>query len=234
YSSSTLPLHSTLSSEHFRATYPANLKPFEVDSMLRTLEAARLDMLARVGPASLSLPNNVVNVVIHETTADFVSATRQPSWVAGVTRADRIELQPLTVLRRRRVLNSTLRHEYTHAVIESIGQGRTSRWLAEGLAIHFAGEGALLERFRPGKRMSLDQLEKKLAGPRSAAEMRSLYAAAYREVRALIQTEGEPNVWRRLATRVAASKGIAALPNNSPLICAAFGTKMRSDLRRSA
>src|SRR5262249_14955259 len=68
YSSSTLPLHSTLSSEHFRATYPANLKPFEVEGMLRTLEAARLDMLARVGPASLSLPNNVVNVVIHETT----------------------------------------------------------------------------------------------------------------------------------------------------------------------
>jgi hypothetical protein len=175
--------------------YPARLKRFEVDSVLRTLEAARLDMFARIGA---SLPNIALDVVIHETTQDFVAATGQSWWVAGVTNGARIELQPLGVLRRRRVINSTLRHEYTHAVIEAVGQSRAPRWLAEGLAIHFAGEGLLLERFKPRTRMSLDELEKRLVRPRSAAEMRSLYAAAYAEVRTLIQSEGEPSVWRRV------------------------------------
>jgi len=83
-------------------------------------------------------------------------------------------------------------------VIETIGQGRTPRWLAEGLAIGFAGEGRLLERFASKRRMSLDELEQRLVTPKSADEMRMLYATAYREVRALIQRDGEANVWRRL------------------------------------
>jgi hypothetical protein len=166
--------------------------------MLRTLEVARLDMLARAGPESLSLRDAPINVVIHETTQAFSAATGQPWWVAGITHGQELELQPLNVLRRRRILKSTLRHEYTHAVIERIGQGLAPRWLAEGLAIAFAGEAPLLARFKPPNRLPLDELERRLANPRSAAEMRSLYASAYAEVRALIQKEGEPSVWRRL------------------------------------
>lgn len=192
------------SSDHFRLYYPASLDHREVQAALRRLEAARLDMLSRVGSATLSLPNTV-DVVLHNTTSDFVSATGQPWWVAGVTHGSRIELQPLEVLRRRRILASTLRHEYVHAVIESIGHHQVARWLAEGLAIVFAGEGALLERFKPKRRLSLDALDLKLAHPRSAAEMRSLYAAAFVEVRALIQREGEPNVWRRVAARASSA-----------------------------
>jgi stage II sporulation protein D len=189
----------SLSSEHFRVSYPARLEHVEAEAALRTLEAARLDMMARVGPASLSLPATAIDVVVHETTQDFIAATGQPWWVAGVTRGRRIELQPFAVLRRRRILNSTLRHEYAHAVIEVIGQGRTLHWLAEGLAVGFAGEGPSLERFRPKARLSLEELERGLARPASAAKMRSLYAAAYSEVRALIRAEGEPSVWRRVA-----------------------------------
>src|SRR6185369_10020692 len=48
--------HRTLSSEHFHITYPAAVPPSEVQSVTRQLEAARLDMFARVGPASLRLP----------------------------------------------------------------------------------------------------------------------------------------------------------------------------------
>lgn len=116
-----------------------------------------------------------------------------------------IELQPFAVLRRRRVLNSTLRHEYAHAVIEVNGQGRAPRWLAEGLAIAFAGEGPSLERFRPKTRLPREELERRLASPVSPANMRSLYAAAYSEVRELIRAEGEPSVWRRAANTRAQS-----------------------------
>jgi stage II sporulation protein D len=188
----------TLSSEHFRASYSGGLARVEIESLLRTLEAARLDMFARTGPASLPIPDNTIAVIIHETTQDFIAATGQSWWVAGITHGGQIELQPLDVLRRRRILNSTLRHEYIHAVIEAIGQGRAPRWLAEGLAIEFAGEGPSLVRFRPNSHLPIDELERRLASPRSSAEMRSLYASAYIEVRALIQKAGEPAVWRRL------------------------------------
>jgi SpoIID/LytB domain protein len=188
----------TLSSEHFHISYAAGLARGEVEAALRTLEAARLDMFARVGSASLSLPDAAVDVVVHATTQEFTAATGQPWWVAGVTRGRRIELQPLGVLRRRRILTPTLRHEYAHSVIEAIEGGRAPRWLAEGLAIQFAGEGPTLRRYQSRTRLPLDELERKLARPGSAAEMRSLYAAAYREVWALIQKEGERGVWRRL------------------------------------
>jgi stage II sporulation protein D len=197
----------SLSSEHFRVSYPAVLGHTEIEAVLRTLEAARLDMLVRTGPAALSLPRSAVDVVIHETTDDFIAAAGQSWWVAGSTHGRQIELQPLGVLRRRRILSSTLRHEYAHAVIEATGQGRSPRWLAEGLAIAFAGEGPSLLRFRPPpRRLPLDELERRLANPHSASEMRSLYASAYVAVRALIQKEGEAAVWRRLKVESTAAR----------------------------
>jgi hypothetical protein len=138
-------------------------------------------------------------VVIHATTADFIAATGQSGWAAGVTRGRRIELQPLPLLRRRGILNTTLRHEFAHAVIEVLGQSRAPRWLAEGLAIHIAGEAATLPRIENKNILSREDLERKLARPASVAEMRELYAMAYREVRAMIQAEGESAVWRRVA-----------------------------------
>jgi hypothetical protein len=47
------------------------------------------------------------------------------------------------------------------------------------------------------ERLSTEELERRLARPGSAAEMRALYAAAYAEVSALVRREGEPAVWRR-------------------------------------
>src|SRR5260370_36032810 len=93
----------TLSSEHFRVSFQSRTTRSGVETALRALEAARLDMFARLGPASISLPDTAVDVVIHETTQTFVAATGLPWWVAGVTHGRRIELQPLGVLRRRRI-----------------------------------------------------------------------------------------------------------------------------------
>jgi hypothetical protein len=196
----------TLSSEHFHVRCPARIPRSDVEAALRTLEAARLDMFARVGPASLSLPDTAVDVVVHETTQDFTAATGQPWWAAGVTHGRRIELQPLNVLRRRRILTSTLRHEYAHSVIEANGGSGVLRWLAEGLAISFADEGRMLLRFRSKARLPLDELERRLAHPGSANEMRSLYAAAYYEVRELIRKEGEPSVWHRVGAHASGAR----------------------------
>jgi hypothetical protein len=98
------------------------------------------------------------------------------------------------------VLAPTLRHEYAHAVISALSRSRAPLWLSEGLAAHVANEGARLTRFEPKQRLTLEELERRLGQtPASAAEMRALYAAAFREVGALIRAEGEAGVWRRVA-----------------------------------
>ncbi len=189
-----------LSSEHFRASFPSNVDMRSVENALRVLESAREDLLRRLERASLRIAEPMpFEVVIHATTADFIAATGQSGWAAGVTRGRKIELQPLPLLRRRGVLNTTLRHEFAHAVIEVLGQSRAPRWLAEGLAIYVAGEAAKLPRIENKTTLSREELERKLARPASVAEMRELYAMAYSEVRALIQAEGEAAVWRRVA-----------------------------------
>jgi hypothetical protein len=190
----------SLASEHFRVWYPADAEQREIDTVLRALEAARRDLRRRLEAAGVdpAVPS-LVEVNIHRTTGDFAGATGQPPWAAGVTRGRRIELQPLAVLRRRGVLATTLRHEYAHVAIEALGRGRTPRWITEGLAAHFAGEGPLLARAGQEPSVSDAELEEKLSGPASAREMRALYAAAYLKVREMIRAEGESSVWRRVA-----------------------------------
>src|SRR5262249_32203909 len=162
---------SFLSSEHFRATYPAKTDRRLIENMLRAFESARADLLRRLETASLRLAEpGPFEVVVHSTTADFIAATGQGGWAAGATRRRRIELQPLDLLRRRGVLNATLRHEMTHAVIEALGGGRAPRWMAEGLAIYVAGEAASLQRIENKSRLSRDDLERKLMRPASAPE----------------------------------------------------------------
>jgi stage II sporulation protein D len=190
----------SLTSEHFQLSYPASTLEREAESVLRMLEAARTDVLSRVMAASPNFDGlQKLYVIVHPTTGDFVSATGQPFWAAGATKGHRIELQPLELLRRRGVLLNTLRHEYAHAVIDALSSERAPRWLAEGLAIHVAGEGAMFARFENKEKLSTDVIEQRLARPASAEDMRALYAASYRRVQALISSEGETSVWRRLA-----------------------------------
>jgi stage II sporulation protein D len=186
-----------LRSEHFSLSYPARVARGEAESLLRTLEAAYADVSRRLERAGVGVAVPDVEVTVYESTGDFVGATGRSAWVAAVTEGRRIRLQPLEVLRRRGLLGTTPRHEVVHAALEAVGAGRAPLWLVEGLAAHVAGEGATLARATPGERISTEELERRLTRPASASEMRALYAAAYREVGALIRREGESAVWRR-------------------------------------
>jgi SpoIID/LytB domain protein len=199
-SRAALPARLSLSSEHFRVSYPAREERRFAESVLRILEDARADLARRLDAASLPQPSiPVLEINVNETTAAFVAATGQPAWVAAATRGSRVELQPLAALMRRGTLTETLRHEYAHACIDALSRGRAPLWLAEGLAAHFAGEGAMLARYTPAKKIPVEEIERRLEAHAAPEEMRALYAAAYAEVRALLRAEGEPRVWRRVA-----------------------------------
>jgi stage II sporulation protein D len=165
-------------------------------SARRILEAARRDLEKRLG-RSLS---QRIEIHVHGTTAGFIAATGRSGWVAATTRSVRIDLQPPAILERRRILESTLRHEYVHAAIATLNREPIPRWLAEGLAIHFAGEGESFLRYLKGRpRLSRSELESRLAADNPSLQSRYLYAMAYLEVRQIISTRGEAAAWR-LAT----------------------------------
>lgn len=192
----------SISSEHFRVSYPARTAQRDAEEILKTLESARVNLLRHVAAAGLSISEPpALEIFINETTGDFVGRTGLPSWAAAATKGTRIELQPIPILQRRGVLLTTLRHELTHVVVDAISHGRAPRWLAEGMALYFAGEGAMIARYTPRTPTTLDQVDQKLAGAATAAEMRAAYAAAYREVSVMIKRDGEAKIWRRAASR---------------------------------
>jgi len=190
----------SLSSEHFAVRFGASTSQADVESTLRVLEGARSEMALRLNRATIALPDHDIEVVIYSTTAAFVSASGQPWFTAGATHKNRIQLQPLAVLKRRRVLATTLRHEFAHSTIESISGGRCPRWLAEGLAIHFAGEGRLYPARAGSSSLSDAELERRLASaPSSGSEMRSMYGDAYSRVMNVIKSKSETGIWRLVA-----------------------------------
>ncbi|MDX6709322.1 MAG: stage sporulation protein, partial [Blastocatellia bacterium] len=192
----------TASSANFRASFPRTAERREVESALAVLEEARNDLRSRLSAAGVradSLPT--LELYVYETTGAFVGATGQPAWTAAVTRGRKIDLQPLSTLKKRGILTTTLRHEYAHAVIESLGGGSAPRWLSEGLAAYFAGEGQMLSRVPHVPKLSTDELDRSLEHPGSAEEARRLYAASYREVTAIVSQQGEAALWRKVAGR---------------------------------
>ncbi len=191
----------TLRSEYFRLSYPATVSRREAEAMLNLLQVSRTSLLARAAAAGFNVQLPALEVFVNETTGDFVGRTGQPAWAAAATNGSKIELQPLATLKRRLILETTLRHELAHALVDVVSHGRAPRWLAEGLAVHLAGEGRMVSRYQPRTRMSIEAIEKQLAnnGGADSANMRAAYAAAYSEVKRLLDSEGEAGVWRRAA-----------------------------------
>ncbi|HEV7473381.1 MAG TPA: SpoIID/LytB domain-containing protein [Pyrinomonadaceae bacterium] len=192
----------TLRSEAVSVNYPNTIDEREIEELLSLLQSSRRSLVARATAAGVKTQFPALEIYINETTGDFVGRTGLPIWAAAATRDNKIEIQPLATLKRRRILETTLRHELVHTMIDAISHERAPRWLAEGFALYLAGEGPLVARYEPRRRMTTAEIDKQLGYSQwtmSADDMRIVYAAAYGEVRRLIKSEGEARIWRRLA-----------------------------------
>jgi SpoIID/LytB domain protein len=195
------PRH-TVASEDFRINYPDRVSRGDAEGLLSFLQSTRQSLVARANAAGVRAQLPLLEIFINETTGDFVGRTGQPIWAAAATRGNQIEIQPFETLKRRRILETTLRHELVHTLVEVVGHGRAPRWLAEGFALHLAGEGLLITRYQSRQHFSTAEIDKQLGYGKSTVtenEMRAAYAAAYSEVKRLIKNEGEARVWRRVA-----------------------------------
>src|SRR6202000_2267235 len=63
----------------------------------------------------------------------FRDTTGEPGWVAAHTQGRRIDLQPVSMLRAKGALESTLTHELLHVLIESQAAPGLPVWFREGM-----------------------------------------------------------------------------------------------------
>ncbi len=124
-------------------------------------------------------------VKVYPTVAIYRDATGEPGWVAASTLGSEIRLQPIGTLQRTHSLDSTLRHEFLHMLIESQARPSTPLWLREGLAIYLSNP----ETAKPAK-VDVDVLERQLHSLRTEQEMRASYQACAGAVADAVEKNG--------------------------------------------
>jgi stage II sporulation protein D len=140
---------------------------------------------------------------VYPTLDVYRDSTGQPGWIAAFTSGHTIRLQPLAVLKKKAVLESTLRHEFTHLLIEARAHAGTPLWFREGLVLHFADTD---HNFEPVK-MNETEMEKAFAHPVNRQDLERAYAAARTKVARMVEQNGRETILRWLA---------AGLPEQEP------------------
>jgi stage II sporulation protein D len=144
---------------------------------------------------------------VYATIAEFRNATGEPGWVAASTRGRTIQMQPPEALRDSGALESTLRHELLHMLIESYAHPGTPLWLREGLALY-------LSKPNGGSQPEIVEadaaIETALRAPQSEQQLRAAYAQARARVARLVQEHGKASVLDWLREGLPASLASAA------------------------
>ena len=142
------------------------------DYLTALARRARTDVATRAGVADAA----TVSITVHPTVEAFGRATGQPWWVASSTVGMAIDLLPLEELRRRGTLESTVRQEVAHVVLDDMLRTRPA-WVREGASIYFSS--AEMPPSPPGARVSCPS-DAELLRPVSGGAEREAFSRADR------------------------------------------------------
>jgi stage II sporulation protein D len=142
----------------------------------------------------------------------YRDTTGEPGWIAASTRGHVIRMQPLDDLRRKGVLESTLRHEFYHLLVDAQACADTPLWFREGLVLFLSDPNE--QRNAPAS-LTMQRAETILRQQSNRVELEQAYAAAQVRVAALIHQYGKQTVlgWLRSGVPADAGTGTAAHPN---------------------
>ena len=156
-------------------------RPDEDGAVLALAERALRDASRRAGLP----PPTGIEIRVYPDLDTFRNATGEPGWVAARTDGRRIHLQPAELLRGRAALESTLRHELLHVLVESQAAPGLPVWFREGLVGYLehppASAGAIPR-------------DSDLRQTADAERARRAYQQAVRAVSRLVERYGESAV----------------------------------------
>jgi stage II sporulation protein D len=121
----------------------------------------------------------------------FRNATGEPGWVAASTRGNRIRMQPGKVLGTR--VESTLRHEMIHLLLDARTASQTPLWFREGVAMLLSGDVPNATPTLPPQRM-----ESILSRRGDDQQMQAAYRSALATVARLEHEVGRDTLLRWL------------------------------------
>lgn len=188
-----------------RETESFELKSTQPDQDAETLAVAQkvLDTLQSELGWKLDFK---IQLRVFPTLEAYRNATGQPGWIAAYTRGHIISLQPLAILKEKSILESTLRHEFTHLLVEARARADTPLWFREGLVLYLADPG---QNVRPVT-MTEREMEAALASSSNQELVQQAYAAARTRVAQLVQQNGRDTVLLWL------SNGLPGAPRHLP------------------
>jgi hypothetical protein len=166
-----------------------------------SMERALSEAESRSGLA----PHSAIAVRAFRSTPAFRDATQAPGWVAALTEGDLIAIQPLRILAGRKLLESVVRHEFLHALVEEQASAHTPLWLREGLVETWSGDTPM--RQRPAA--TLDWIEQKLTHTASETESEAAHKAAGWYSKQLLDHYGRASVLEWLRAGVPQSALVA-------------------------
>jgi stage II sporulation protein D len=125
---------------------------------------------------------------IFSTLDEYRNATGEPGWVAASTRGRVIRLQPVGALLAKNILESTLRHELAHLLVEGRAKRGTPLWFREGLTLYLSSSESSIVA------MPIAEIERTLTQSQDSEQVRRAYRAAAAKVKQLIDQHSEDAV----------------------------------------
>lgn len=130
-------------------------------------------------------------VFVYPSVDIFRNATGEPGWVAASTKGNKIRMQPASVLGAQ--VETILRHEFIHLLLETNTAPQTPLWFREGLAMLLGGETPAQE-----PRLPPQEMEKILRSRADYKATQAAHASALDTIARLEQQHGRGELLRWL------------------------------------